>query len=561
MATRRLFPFALLSCLLASTAPAAQSSFAPPGWYSGDTHAHIQACPQCASCPDASLDSVYASMQANGLDLACVQLWNDTSDPSGAEYYANYAALVTGAEDPLTLADPDRALQIGLEVSGFLASQYGHVQGMGIQSGVIPNAVYPTPVLDFFRAQNPQALTGYAHVRWWDDYAPHTGLQVQHIGSSMAPMDLALGKFDFLEASVFVPGLDVRGMQYKLLRAGLRVPLVGGSDNGCLQTNIGDIRTYARIESGPFGFDAWTEAVKAGRTSIALGSERFLDLEVDGVGIGGQLELAPGPVNVVATLHAEPGAPQNGRIRIVHDGDLVAAQVYSLPAGGSFSFSTTLQLSKSGWISAIETSGADVRAHTSPVYAVVDGQPIANALDAEYWADLGQDLIADIGLYSTGSDTQAVLDHLESAVAVFDALAALDNPLSAGVTRLGSSTPTCTGEPVAIGLRGQPQVGDPDFAWTCLHGAPNAPGVLLVGDTSTPAGFAAAGLTLYVDPLGPVFLSLPTSFHSGGYAQVDLVPPPAAAGLSFTAQFVGFSLELDCFGTFASDALTIAFAP
>ena len=64
-----------------------------------------------------------------------------------------------------------------------------------------------------------------------------------------------------------------------LLLTGLTVALSAG-------TPLGAVRTYARLASdAPFGFDAWADAVRSGRTFVTSGP--LLELSVEGEGPGG----------------------------------------------------------------------------------------------------------------------------------------------------------------------------------------------------------------------------------------------------------------------------------
>src|SRR5262249_34837151 len=94
----------------------------PPGWYSGDTHVHMQ---QCTTWNDLTLPEIDAQMAAGDLDVTAVQLWCSRWTPP--DWYLNhYAPMITGAEEPSMTGG--RKLQFGLEVSGFPASQFGHIQ-------------------------------------------------------------------------------------------------------------------------------------------------------------------------------------------------------------------------------------------------------------------------------------------------------------------------------------------------------------------------------------------------------------------------------------------------
>ena len=381
-----------LGILGGSAAAAQEQVMVPPLWYSGDTHAHVQL---CGDVSDLALDDIYAQQVQNGLDLVHVLLWaNDEGEQGIPAYYLNYAPLVTGTEAPLTQGDPDHTIQYGVEVSMFAASDFGHLIAINVADGAFPNEVYPAPILDFFQAQ-PGALTGYAHARWYDGYGRIVPSLLPHVGAAMAPIDTALGRVDFLEAAAFspTPGLSLEGLYYKLLNAGLRVALTGGSDNTCIAASTGSPRAYAFVDSDPLTLGKWAAAVRSGRSTVASDEHTFLNLSVQGMGIGDQLSLSePGLVQVVARLRVTPGVAKAGNVEIVLDGNVVGTLPYDLPDGGVVAFTLNLQLDRSGWIAA----RTDQLEHTSAIYAIVAGQPICRALDASYWVTLCDDMIANI---------------------------------------------------------------------------------------------------------------------------------------------------------------------
>jgi len=183
--------------------------FTPPGWYSGDTHVHMQ---QCTTWDDLTLPEIDTQMAAGDLDVTAIQLWCSRWTPPDW-YLTHYAPMITGVEDPISSAG--RHLQFGLEVSGFPASQFGHVQVLNAQTGFFPwDAAYPGPILDWYR----DALTGYAHVSWFENYDT-VPFYSDTNGAYLAPIDAALGMIDFVETTRVEPDLvDVtwRGLYYKL---------------------------------------------------------------------------------------------------------------------------------------------------------------------------------------------------------------------------------------------------------------------------------------------------------------------------------------------------------
>jgi hypothetical protein len=528
----------------------------PPLWKSGETHAHIQL---CGDPPSQSVEQLLAQQQAHERQVTFAQLWghNETVE----SFLAEWAPLVTGAEDPASAGDPDFVIQLGIEVSKFPAQQFGHVHLAGISDAALPlHSGFPKPILQAARAQ-PGAITGYAHVVWPTSYAlgpldPYYG----GIGY-LAPTDTALGLVDFVEA-VFqhenLPQYDWRGMYYKLLNAGLRPSLTAGSDKPCVLAPWNETMA-ARIGSEPLTFDKWTAAIKAGRTTVAEG-RKFLGLRVDGVEIGGSVQLAaPGPVAVRLSLASADD--HAGVLRVVHDGQVEpGGQPYAIAAGETRTAMFTVQVEESGWIAG-EAKGADFAdAHTGAVYVIVDGQPICKVPDAQYCLDHGEALIGNLDAFSFASDVErhAVREHIEAGALVFEAMKSGALPLPAGVVRYGSSTPACQG-PIQIGVNEAPAVGNPRFAITNVHAPANATGWLVMGTQPASQPIPLGGAGLHVD-IGAAHVLHPVVANAGGFHAFDVTFPPALQGATLCWQYVwqgtdDCALPLD--GLAASDAIAV----
>lgn len=528
----------------------------PPLWVTGETHAHIQL---CDGSPAMTVAELFAQQRADERQVTFAQLWGKNETISSFEQ--NWAPLVTGAEHPATANNPDYIIQFGIEISKFPAEQLGHLQCAGLTDGLLPFASNdPEPILDACRAQ-PGSIAGYAHVLWPTSYgAPRVD---PYYGGSgyLAPIDAALGRIDFIEAmsaGTDVPQYSWRGMYYKLLNAGLRPSLTSGRDNTCAFLPFNEMMA-ARIESAPLTFAKWTDAIKAGRTTVSEG-KKFLDLHVNGAGIGDSVLLdAPGPVTAqlsltVATAHA-------GELRVVHDGLVQAGgQAYALAAGQTLPLEITVPVFESGWIAA-EAKGADgADAHTAAIYVIVGGQPIAEALDAGYCSDFCVDLAGNLGAFnfSSSGEQAAVAAHIAKAKQVFDALEAGALPLPQGVVRYGTSTPACQG-PIQIGVRDLPTVGNPQFAITTVHAPADAPGWLVVGIKPSLQPFLVDGAKLFVN-LDSFHFLLPVVSSSGGFDEFAVQFPPASQGVTLYWQSMWGATE-DCGalsgGAVASDALAI----
>ena len=82
------------------------------------------------------------------------------------------------------------------------------------------------------------------------------------------PVDVALGKVDYLEVMGFSDHLATAGVWYRLLNAGFRIPAGAGTDAmtnfASLRGPVGMNRVFVR--SGPaLQYRSWLAALKAGR--------------------------------------------------------------------------------------------------------------------------------------------------------------------------------------------------------------------------------------------------------------------------------------------------------
>lgn len=80
-----------------------------------------------------------------------------------------------------------------------------------------------------------------------------------------------LGKIDALEFDAAPRPQSLLPWYYRLLNAGVRLPLVAGSAKESNRTPLGAMRTYAHAWTEPSGYTAWIEAVRRGESFITNG--------------------------------------------------------------------------------------------------------------------------------------------------------------------------------------------------------------------------------------------------------------------------------------------------
>ena len=182
-----------------------------------------------------------------GDDVTNVQdlAWGSQQDPSGRH------AVIVGTENRQNLL--------------------GHLALLGAHRPVLPMASGGAPEGRLGGAVNE--LLG----DWADRCRAAGGLVVgAHFPLPYAEIaaDIVSGRIDAVEMQVFAPGLDNPPILewYRFLNCGYRLPVLGGTDKMSAEVPVGAIRTYARLgPDEPRTFDAWSAAVRAGRTFATSG--------------------------------------------------------------------------------------------------------------------------------------------------------------------------------------------------------------------------------------------------------------------------------------------------
>jgi hypothetical protein len=133
------------------------------------------------------------------------------------------------------------------------------------------------------------------------------------------------------------------------------------------------VRTWARLEDGrELSFEAWADAVRAGRTFVTSGP--VLDLRVDGHEPGDVLTV-DGTATLEVDIVARAAQPVISDVAIVVDGVVVAAGSSVEPVV-ELRVHHRVNVERSGWLAgrcrspyAIGSAFASaMAAHTSPVY-------------------------------------------------------------------------------------------------------------------------------------------------------------------------------------------------
>src|SRR5439155_314947 len=159
-------------------------------------------------------------------------------------------------------------------------------------------------VFDLAHAQG--ALTGYVHPF---DFEPDL-TKIEGGVPYELPIDVALGKVDYLEVMGYSDHLITSGIWYRLLNCGFRVPAGAGTDAfpnfASLRGPPGLVRVYAR--SGPrLDHARWLAAIKAGRTFVT--NAPLLSFTLDGREPGEEIRLPSGASRMHALAHVTLRSP------------------------------------------------------------------------------------------------------------------------------------------------------------------------------------------------------------------------------------------------------------
>jgi TolB protein len=278
-------------------------------------------------------------------------------------------------------------------------------------------------------AHEQQGLVGYVHPF---DFAPDpvgdpslTHDQPLDVALEL-PVDVALGKVDYIEVVGFSDHKSTASVWYRLLNCGFRLPTGSGSDTmanyASLRGPVGLNRVYANVPNGPLDIHSWLNALKLGRTFATNGP--LLGFTLGDMQPGEELHLPAGENKVKFSAWLRSIVPVdhlqvfcNGRIAsdLKFDSERTSADI-----------TDTISISQSGWcVLRAYSEKAEhpvlddyVYATTSPVYITVVGSALKPAEDAAYFVAWIDRLIATAKSnrdWNTDGEKTAVLSLLDFA--------------------------------------------------------------------------------------------------------------------------------------------------
>jgi TolB protein len=279
-------------------------------------------------------------------------------------------------------------------------------------------------VADLAHAQG--ALVGYVHP--FDAPAPDPAKDESL--TNELPVDVALGKVDYIEALGFADHKATYEVWYRLLNCGFHLPAAAGTDAmanyASLRGPVGLNRVYAKVPAGPLKIEPWLDAIKTGKTFATNGP--LLGFKLNGKEIGGEVNLPVGGGKVKYSAWLRSIVPVD-HLQIVCNGK-VARDLMLGNDRESSNAEGEIALSQSGWCSLRAWSEQAEHpvldqfpyATTSPIYLGVAGAPAKSAEDAAYfvaWIDRLTEAARAHKDWNADREKAIVLEQLQRAREVY----------------------------------------------------------------------------------------------------------------------------------------------
>jgi hypothetical protein len=292
-------------------------------------------------------------------------------------------------------------------------------------------SLYPmnADVYDMAHAQG--ALVGAVHP--FDEIPDPFAKPAQKITDEL-PIDVALGKLDYMEIVGFSDHRSTAAVWYRLLNLGFHVPAGAGTDATTdyaapIRGQVGMDRVYAAVPEGPVSVDAWMDSLKNGRTFATNGP--LIEFTLGGQRVGDELKFE-GVQNAVPFRATLRSMVPVDHLEVVCNGKVV--QTLKLDAERTSSDAAgMLRIGESGWcVLRASSEQAEypvldnyVYATTSPVYVTVGGKSPRAPEDAKYfaaWIDRVTEATAAYPDWNSAAEKTYVLGRLAEAREVYEKL-------------------------------------------------------------------------------------------------------------------------------------------
>ncbi len=397
-------------------------------WTSGDVHIHMNYGGTYRNTPK----NLVAQAAAEDLSVVENLIVNKEQRIPDIAYFPLYKR-----------AQPDAASTAStllLHAQEYHTSYWGHLgllnltdhlllPGYAAYPGTAAASLYPmnADIADLAHGQN--ALVGYVHPYDTPPDPIHDATLTHEL-----PVDVALGKVDYIEVMGFSDHKSTADVWYRLLNLGFHLPTAAGTDAmanfASLRGPIGLNRVYVEVPKGKIEIDSWLKSLKAGHTFATNGP--LLGFTLGGIGIGGEIKLPAGDNQIKFTAWMRSIVPVD-HLQVVCRGK-VAQDLQLAGNRQRGDFTGSIPVSQSGWcvLRAWSEKPAypilDIYpyATTSPIYISVGNAAPHSPGDAAFFVVWVDRLIANAQAnhdWNTDAEKQHVLDTLNRAKEIYGAKA------------------------------------------------------------------------------------------------------------------------------------------
>jgi len=389
-------------------------------WASGDVHVHMNYGGAYRNTPA----NLVAQATAENLSIVEDLIVNKEQRIPDIAYFSSSA-------DP---ASTDTTLLFhGQE---FHTSYWGHLgllhltdhfllPGYAAYPSTAAASLFPTNAEVADMAHQQHAIVGYVHP--YDAFPdPAKDATLTH----ELPVDVALGKVDYIEVLGFSDHKSTAAVWYRLLNCGFRLPAAAGTDAmanfASLRGPVGLNRVYANVPRGRLDIDSWLSSLKQGHTFATNGP--LLGFTLGGRALGDELRLPPGQNKVKFTAWLRSIVPVD-HLEMICNGRVVR----DLRVGDdheSAQVEGEISLSQNGWC--LLRAWSDRPEHpvlddypyatTSPIYLTVAGSDVKPAEDAAYfvaWIDRMMENAKLNSDWNTESEKASVLNLMTRAREIY----------------------------------------------------------------------------------------------------------------------------------------------
>ena len=389
-------------------------------WLSGDVHVHMNYGGAYHNTPK----NLVAQATAENLSIVEDLIVNKEQRIPDIAYFSSAADAASTSATLLFHAQE------------FHTSYWGHVgllhltdhfllPGYAAYPGTAAASLFPANANVADMAHEQHALVGYVHP--YDAFPdPAKDATLTH----ELPVDVALGKVDYIEVLGFSDHKSTAAVWYRLLNCGFRLPAAAGTDAmanfASLRGPVGLNRVYAEVPKGPLDIESWLSSLQQGRTFATNGP--LLGFTLGGQQVGGELRLPPGENKVKFTGWLRSIVPID-HLEVVCNGRV--ARELKLNSDREYAdIEDNIPLSQSGWCLLRAWSekaehpvlDAYPYATTSPVYVTVAGSTAKPLEDAAYfiaWIDRMIQNARSNRDWNTEAEKISVLNMLEQARVVY----------------------------------------------------------------------------------------------------------------------------------------------